>query len=72
MKNVRFKKKLTLDSETIRDLKVSTTAQLVRARGGAASPIIDSGGDCSESWCVPLSATPACGRATPGAVASRG
>jgi hypothetical protein len=44
MKNIRSKKKLTLDSETIRQLRVIATTQLVRARGGNE----ESGGTCTE------------------------
>ncbi len=52
MKNIRSKKKLTLDSETIRQLRVIATTQLVRAQGGNG-PIIErgSGGTCTESFC---------------------
>jgi hypothetical protein len=51
MKNVRSKKKLTLDSETIRDLRAIATLQLVRVRGGAGQPFNDSGGTCTEWFC---------------------
>jgi hypothetical protein len=52
MKNVRSKKKLTLDSETIRNLRVLATAQLVRAQGGSVEIIGNgSGGACTESVC---------------------
>jgi hypothetical protein len=52
MKNIRSKKKLTLDRETIRQLRVITTTQLARAQGGN-EPIIGngSGGACTESLC---------------------
>jgi hypothetical protein len=50
MKNVRSKKKLTLDNETIRHLRVIATAQLVRAQGGVLE-VIGSGGACTESFC---------------------
>jgi hypothetical protein len=52
MKNVRSKKKLTLDSETIRHLRAIATSQLVRARGGGVK-VVDSGGTCTEwSQCL--------------------
>jgi hypothetical protein len=48
MKNVRSKKKLTLDSETIRHLRELATTQLVHAKGGGAVDN-DSGGTCTNT-----------------------
>jgi hypothetical protein len=47
MKNVRSKKKLTLDSETIRHLRELALSQLIHARGGGVL-YDESGGTCTQ------------------------
>jgi len=52
MKNIRPKKKLTVDSETLRNLRVLATAQLARAQGGNLEITQHgSGGACTETFC---------------------
>jgi hypothetical protein len=47
MKNVRSKKKLTMDRETLRHLRELATSQLARARGGGVL-YDESGGSCTQ------------------------
>jgi hypothetical protein len=47
MKNIRPKKKLTLDSEMVRNLRQLATSQLVCARGGGIEEG-NSGGTCTN------------------------
>ncbi len=47
MKNIRPKKTLTLDRETLRHLRALATSQLVHARGGGVL-YDESGGTCTQ------------------------